>query len=81
MRALLRENPECVHFRDKDGRTPLHYPYRDTQHGTQIIELLIAHGADTSAKDNEGRTPADQMLQKGRRDLAEVLRRHGGDSA
>jgi ankyrin repeat protein len=70
-----------VRVRDKDGRTPLHYPYRDTQHGAQIIELLIAHGADTSAKDNEGRTPADQMLQKGRRDLAEVLRRHGGDSA
>jgi ankyrin repeat protein len=46
-----------------------------------MIELLIAHGADTSAKDNEGRTPPDQMLQKGRRDLAEVLRRHGGDSA
>jgi ankyrin repeat protein len=81
VRALLRENPECVRVRDKDGRTPLHYPYRDTQHGAQIIELLIAHGADTSAEDNEGRTPADQMLQNGRRDLAEVLRRHGGDSA
>jgi ankyrin repeat protein len=81
VRALLRENPECVRVRDKDGRTPLHYPYRDTQHGAQIIELLIAHGADPSAKDNEGRTPADQMLQKGRRDLAEVLRRHDGHSA
>jgi ankyrin repeat protein len=80
VRTLLRENPECVHVRDKDGRTPLHYPYRDTQHGAQIIELLIAHGADPSAKDNEGRTPADQMLQRGRRDLAEVLRRHGSDS-
>ena len=81
VRDLLRENPECVLVRDKDGRTPLHYPYRDTQHGTQIIDLLIAHGADTSAKDNEGRTPADQMLQMGRRDLADVLRRHGGESA
>ena len=74
MRTLLRENPECVNVRDNEGRTPLHYPYKDTQHGEQIIELLIAHGADTNAKDNEGRTPADQMLQNGRRDLAEVLR-------
>ena len=81
VRTLLRENPECVNVRDDDGRTPLHYPYRDTQHGEEIIELLIAHGADINAKDNEGRTPADQMLQNGRRDLAEVLRRHGGDSA
>jgi ankyrin repeat protein len=81
VRTLLRENPECVNVRDDEGRTPLHYPYRDTQHGLEIVELLIAHGADTSAKDNEGRTPADQMLQKGRRDLAEVLRRHDGESA
>jgi ankyrin repeat protein len=76
----MRENPECVNARDEEGRTPLHYPYRDTQRGEEIMEVLIEHGADTSAKDNEGRTPADQMLQKGRRDLAEILRRHGGDS-
>ena len=81
VRTLLRENPECVNVRDDEGSTPLHYPYRNTQHGAEIIELLIAHGADPSAKDNEGRTPADQMLLKGRRDLAEVLRRHGGESA
>ena len=81
VRTLLRENPECVNVRDDEGRTPLHYPYKDTQHGEEIIELLIAHGADINAKDNAGRTPADQMLQNGRRDLAEVLRRHGGDSA
>jgi ankyrin repeat protein len=81
VRALVRENPECVNVRDDQGRTPLHYPHRNTRHGEEMIELLIAHGADTSARDNEGRTPADQMLQNGRPDLAEVLRRHGGDLA
>lgn len=81
VRTLLRENPECVNARDDEGCTPLHYPFRDTQHGEEIIELLIEHGADTSARDNAGRTPVDQMLHKGRRDLAEVLRRYGGDSA
>jgi ankyrin repeat protein len=79
--TLLRENPECVNVRDHDGRTPLHCPDKDTQHGTEIIELLIEHGADINAKDNAGRTPADQMLLNSREDLAEVLRRHGGDSA
>jgi ankyrin repeat protein len=81
VRALLREDPKCVSVRDDAGRTPLHCPNWDTRHGEEIIELLIAHGADTSAKDNEGRTPVDQMLLNGRHDLAEVLRRHGGNSA
>jgi ankyrin repeat protein len=81
VRTLLRENPECVNARDDVGRTPLHYPYRDTRHAEEIIELLIEHGADTGARNNEGRTPVDQMLQDGRQDLAEVLRRLGGDSA
>jgi ankyrin repeat protein len=81
VRTLLRENPECVNVRDNDGRTPLHCPYWDTRHGEEMIELLIAHGADINARDNAGRNPIDQMLQNGRRDLAEVLRRHGGDSA
>ena len=79
VRTLLRENPECVNVRDDEGRTPLHYLDWNTRHGEEIIELLIAHGADTSAKDNAGHTPADQMLQNARPDLAEVLRRHGGD--
>lgn len=81
VRTLLRENPDCLNLRDDEGCTPLHYPFQDTLHGEEIVELLIEHGADVNAKDNESRTPADQMLQNGRRDLAEVLRRHGGDSA
>jgi ankyrin repeat protein len=81
VRTLVRENPECVNVRDEEGRTPLHYPDFDTRHGEEIIELLIAHGADTSAKDDAGRTPVEQMVQNARLDLAAVLRRHGGNAA
>jgi ankyrin repeat protein len=79
--TLLRENPDCVNIRDNIGRTPLHYPFKDTGHGEEIIELLLEHGADVNARDNAGHTPIDQMLRNGRQDLAEVLRRHGGESA
>jgi ankyrin repeat protein len=81
VRALLRENPECVHVRDEEGSTPLHQPHWNTPHGEEIIKLLLSHGADINAKNNAGRTPAEQMVQHGRQDLAEFLRRHGGDSA
>jgi ankyrin repeat protein len=81
VRKLLRENPECVNVRHDDGQTPLHYLHGSTQHGEEMIELLIEHGADINARDNAGRTPADQMLQSGRPDLADVLRRHRGNSA
>ena len=81
VRTLLRENPECVNAKDDEGCTPLHYPFQDTQHGVEMIELLIEHGADVNARDNAGHTPVDQMLRNGRPDLAEVLSRHGGDSA
>jgi ankyrin repeat protein len=81
VRTLLRENPDCVNVRDNVGRTPLHYLFKDTQHGEEIIELLLEHGADINAKDNAGRTPIDQMLQNGRQDLAAALRQQGGDSA
>ena len=81
VRTLLHENPESVNARDDEGRTPLHCPYWDTRHGEEMIELLVAHGADINARDNADRIPIDQMLQNGRRDLAEVLLRHGGDSA
>jgi ankyrin repeat protein len=80
VRTLLREDPECVNARDDEGRIPLHYPYQDTRHGAEMIELLIAHGADPSARDNTGRTPADQMLQNGRPELAELLRQHNSKS-
>ncbi len=70
-----------MNVRDNVGRTPLHYVFKDTQHGEEIIELLLEHGADINAKDNSGRTPIDQMLQNGRQDLAAALRWQGGDSA
>jgi ankyrin repeat protein len=81
VRTLLHEIPESVNARDEEGRTPLHCPDWGARHGEEMIELLIAHGADMNARDNAGRNPIDQLLQNGRRDLAEVLRRHAGDLA
>ena len=73
----------------RNGETPLH----DAAYGGQkeIVELLIAEGADVHAKDHEGRTPLDMVDERvlpyegesqldvdRRRETANLLRKHGG---
>ena len=66
--------------------TPLHEAASDGR--KEVVELLIANGADVNAKDNYGKTPLDWAEGVSRRDLPEVkaskkgiadfLRKHGG---
>jgi len=43
----------------------------------QIVELLLAHGAEPEAPGTDGRSPHALAVSKGRLDLAELLRRYG----
>jgi len=38
-----------------------------------VVELLLAKGADIDRKDNDGRTPLDYALQNGHTEIAELL--------
>jgi len=44
----------------------------------EVIELLIAKGADVNAKDDDGATPLDMADDK---ETADLLRKHGGKTA
>ena len=59
--------------KDLYGETSLHYA-ADKGH-KEIVELLIANGADVNAKLIYGTTPLDSTNNKKIRDL---LRKHGG---
>ena len=55
--------------------TPLHWAaYRDHK---EIVELLIAEGADVNAKD-AGTTPLDAAIEDNQTETADLLRKHGG---
>ena len=52
-------------------KTPLHYAAAEGRQ--EVVELLIARGADLDAKDNVGRTPLGMAALEGKRDVAELL--------
>ena len=66
-----------VNAKGKNGWTSLH---RAAIYGRkEIVELLIAKGADVNAKDNRLRkTPLDLADNEGQKEIADLLRKHGG---
>ena len=60
----------------RNGETPLH----DAAYGGQkeIVELLIAEGADVNVKRPGGSPPLDQAIKYNRPKFADLLRKHGG---
>jgi len=52
MVKLLIDRGADINFKDKNGKTLLHYTSN-----VKLCELLIEHGADVNITDNIGRTP------------------------
>lgn len=63
-----------MNSKDNDGDAPLHIA---ALHGhKEIVELLLANGANVNVKDSEGRTPFDEAIRRGHEDVFELLRKH-----
>jgi len=59
LRELVAADPDAVHARGADGRTPLHFAST-----VEVAEFLLANGADIDARDrNCDSTPAQHMLR------------------
>ncbi|MDB4805300.1 ankyrin repeat domain-containing protein [bacterium] len=58
-----------------EALTPLRLAAQYNQ--LEVVELLIAEGADVNAKDDFGRTPLDLAIQKSHPEIADLLRKHG----
>ena len=53
---------EFVSYRDQDGRTPVYVAARNDH--PQVVEMLLAAGADVNAADNYGATPILLQLER-----------------
>lgn len=74
-----------VGVRNALGKTPLHLAGSEgpsekevDQLMTAVAKVLLAHGADVNATDNEGFTTLRYAQAKNRAQLAALLKRHGG---
>ena len=72
-----------VSAKDEDGVTPLHYAAAKGLN--EIVELLIAKGADVNAKvalgPKQGLTALDAAIEKGNNEIADLLRKHGAKTS
>lgn len=70
-----------VNAKDKCGRTPLHkvaYDGRyDLGYYKDAARVLIDNGAEVNAKDKWGRAPLRLAIEEDRKEVADLLRRHG----
>ena len=44
----------------------------------EIVAFLIAKGAEINARDNDGKTPLDQAITSGKKEIIALLNKHGG---
>jgi len=66
-----------VDVEDDDGFTPLYHAAFNSH--KEIVELLIAKGADVNGKDIWGHTSLHLAAIKGHKELAELLIANGAD--
>ena len=59
------------------GVTPLHLAAKYGH--KEIVEILIANGADINAKDDDGETPLHKAAWERHEEIAKFLISHGAD--
>ena len=77
VKAALVQDPDAIHRVDENGKTPLH-----TAAGaglSDILSVLIDHGAQCDAKDSQKQTPLFSAVSGGHTDIVVQLIRHGAD--
>ena len=80
LRELLREKPELAKT-VSGGHTLLMWLPDDDERAMAITQMLLALGADASARNRQGETAADRAERRGMFEIAELLRVSVADEA
>jgi len=79
VRTLLEAGADPGHYMNDDGQpASATYEAIGADCSAELIELLLSHNADPNAPRPDGRSPYRLAVARGREDLADLLRRHGG---
>jgi cytohesin len=77
---LLKDDPQLLSSKDDCGQTPLHYAAR--RGSKQLVELLLAKGAQINAQDSVGYTPLVWAIKGDdngdHKDVIDLIEQHGG---
>jgi ankyrin repeat protein len=77
LRVLLDQDRSLANAQDDLGQRPLHCLHGELKHGVEMIDLLVAHGADVNARDSNDVTVLARVMSSGAPDLAGYLRSFG----
>lgn len=76
-KELIEADPALVHARDRRGRTALYYAAR--RGDGQLVECLLAHGAEAKARARDGLTPLAVAASSGHLHAVKLLLANGAE--